>query len=82
MVGAGAMVDACGDCVECNRGNNQLCAKKAFTFNDVYKDGRGGLTYGGFADRVRINGEYVYKLPANITPAEGMRNCSLFALLL
>ncbi|KAF9425830.1 hypothetical protein BGZ94_007181 [Podila epigama] len=70
LVGVGAMVDACGHCHECKNGNNQLCDKKAFTYNDTFKDGRGGLTYGGYADRVRVNGHYAYKLPDNISPAE------------
>ncbi|KAF9289935.1 hypothetical protein BGZ68_008293 [Mortierella alpina] len=70
LVGAGAMVDACGDCDDCKAGFDQMCEKKAFTYNDTFKDGRGGLSYGGYADRVRVNGEYVFKIPAQISAAE------------
>ncbi|KAG0288713.1 hypothetical protein BGZ98_004165 [Dissophora globulifera] len=70
LVGAGAMVDACGDCKDCNTGYQQQCAQKSSTYNDVFKDGRGGNTYGGYADRVRINGDYLFKIPSDISPAE------------
>ncbi|KAG0329186.1 hypothetical protein BGZ99_003076 [Dissophora globulifera] len=70
LVGAGAMVDACGECKECTTGFQQQCAQRAFTYNDDFKDERGGITYGGYADRVRINGEYVFKIPSNIPAAE------------
>ncbi|KAG0042560.1 hypothetical protein BGZ83_000312 [Gryganskiella cystojenkinii] len=70
LVGAGAMVDACGECVDCKKGNDNLCSKRGFTYNDTFKDGRGGRTYGGYADRVRVNSDYVFKIPAKISAAE------------
>ncbi|KAF8975157.1 hypothetical protein BGZ46_009386 [Entomortierella lignicola] len=70
IVGVGAQVDSCGKCEECDKGYDQLCKKKAFTYNDTYKDGRGGLTYGGYADRVRVNSEFAFKVPAQISAAE------------
>ncbi|KAI9242352.1 MAG: hypothetical protein BYD32DRAFT_483306 [Podila humilis] len=70
VVGAGGLIDSCGQCVECERHQEQLCAQKTFVFNDTFKDGRGGLSYGGFADRIRANGDFVYKVPSNISPAE------------
>ncbi|GJJ68387.1 hypothetical protein EMPS_00733 [Entomortierella parvispora] len=69
-VGVGAVVDACGDCKDCTARNEQLCSKKSFIFNDTFKDGHGGKTYGGFADRVRVHGDFVYKIPENISLAE------------
>ncbi|KAF9964620.1 hypothetical protein BGZ70_006194 [Mortierella alpina] len=70
LVGVGAMCDSCGDCAQCNKGLDQLCPKRAGTYNDVYKDGRGGKTYGGYADRVRANSDMVFKIPAAISAAE------------
>ncbi|KAG0248638.1 hypothetical protein BG011_010067 [Mortierella polycephala] len=70
LVGVGAMVDSCDDCKECNNGFHQLCLVKGMTYNDTFKDGRGGLTYGGYADRVRVNGEFAFKIPSNISAAE------------
>ncbi|KAF9579142.1 hypothetical protein BGW38_004728, partial [Lunasporangiospora selenospora] len=70
LVGIGAMVDACGECSDCKEGFDQLCKSRAFTYNDVFRDGRGGNTYGGYADRVRVNSDYAFKIPAEISAAE------------
>jgi len=74
LVGAGAMVDACGECKDCKAGFDQMCKKRAFTYNDLFKDGRGGKAYGGYADRVRVNGEFVFAIPKNISLAEGKQD--------
>ncbi|KAF9085034.1 hypothetical protein BGX27_003639, partial [Mortierella sp. AM989] len=70
LVGVGAQVDSCGECIECKKGFDQFCSSKAFTYNDTFKDGRGGLTYGGYADRLRVNGEFAFKIPEQISAAE------------
>ncbi|KAI8605037.1 putative quinone oxidoreductase [Dissophora ornata] len=70
LVGVGAMVDACGECDECKSGFDQFCSKAAYTYNATYKDGRGGNTYGGYADRIRVNSEYAFKIPSQISAAE------------
>ncbi|KAF9331142.1 hypothetical protein BG006_005979 [Podila minutissima] len=70
LVGSGRITNACGDCVECNASQKQLCPKMSFVFNDRFKDGRGDIPQEGFADRVRINGDFVHKVPSNISPAE------------
>ncbi|KAF9957377.1 hypothetical protein BGZ72_001867 [Mortierella alpina] len=70
LVGTGAMVGACGDCAQCKSGFDQLCEKMTLTYNSTYKDGRGGKTYGGYADRVRVHSEYVFKIPSEISAAE------------
>ncbi|KAF8936386.1 chaperonin 10-like protein [Dissophora ornata] len=70
LVGVGAMVDACGECEECKSDFGQFCSKTAYTSNDTYKDGRGGNTYGGCADRIRVNSDYAFKIPSQISPAE------------
>ncbi|KAF9990319.1 hypothetical protein BGZ75_002633 [Mortierella antarctica] len=70
LVGVGGACDACGDCTECKTGFSQMCDKRTMTYNDTYKDGRGGVSYGGYADRVRVNGNYAIRIPAQISPAE------------
>ncbi|KAI1318328.1 hypothetical protein EDD11_006841 [Mortierella claussenii] len=70
LVGVGAMVDSCRECNDCKAGFDQFCSKNAFTYNSSYRDGRGGNTYGGYADRIRVNGEFVFKIPAQISAAE------------
>ncbi|KAF9939386.1 hypothetical protein BGZ65_010691 [Modicella reniformis] len=64
------MVDSCGDCRFCKDDGDHFCRHKTFTFNDTYRDGRGGLTYGGIADRIRLNGAFAFKIPPQISPAE------------
>lgn len=80
LVGSGGLTDSCGQCFECKDDQEQLCSKMAFVFNDRFKDERGGITQGGFADRIRINGHFVHKIPANIPPAEGKSKLSCFVL--
>jgi len=75
IVGVGGLADACGECKDCKAGNEQLCAKKSFVFNDNFKDGRGGKSYGGFADRVRVHGDFAHKIPEKISHAEGKSIC-------
>ncbi|KAG0240176.1 hypothetical protein BGW41_007158 [Actinomortierella wolfii] len=70
-VGVGAMVDSCKECEYCKAGLDQQCTKSAFTYNDKYKeDGRPGITYGGYADRVRVPGDWAFKIPEAISSAE------------
>ncbi|KAG0197921.1 hypothetical protein BGX28_008585 [Mortierella sp. GBA30] len=70
IVGAGPMIDSCGECKECKAGSDNVCRKRTNTYNDYYKDGRGGKTYGGYADRVRANGDFFHKIPSEISAAE------------
>ncbi|KAF9439336.1 hypothetical protein BGZ76_003866 [Entomortierella beljakovae] len=70
LVGVGAQVDSCGDCEECNTGFQPYCKKKAFTYNDQFKDGRVANTYGGYADRLRVNSDFAFKIPEKISAAE------------
>ncbi|KAF9152681.1 hypothetical protein DFQ26_000818, partial [Actinomortierella ambigua] len=73
-VGVGAIAESCQTCEYCTRGLDQQCAQRTFSFNDTYKveqdEHRRGVTYGGFADRVRVPGDFVYKIPDAISSAE------------
>ncbi|KAF9900808.1 hypothetical protein BX616_002491 [Lobosporangium transversale] len=70
IVGAGGLIEACGQCNECKKDLDQFCKKKTFIFDDTYKNGRNGISYGGFADRIRLDSKFVYKIPPQILPAE------------
>ncbi|KAF9972955.1 hypothetical protein BGZ73_003848 [Actinomortierella ambigua] len=72
-VGVGPMIDSCLECDACNSDMNQQCKKMAFTYNDVYKtkDKNSAVTYGGYADCVRVPGDYAFKIPEAISSAEG-----------
>ncbi|KAG0057319.1 hypothetical protein BGZ83_011562 [Gryganskiella cystojenkinii] len=71
-VGVGCIVQACREelCDQCEKGEDQFCEHKAITFNAPYKDGRGGISEGGFADRIRVYSDYAFKIPHEISSAE------------
>lgn len=71
LVAIGGIADSCGNCQYCNSDRAHFCTQRTFIINDVYKDGRGGNAYGGFADRVRVNGDFAFKVPSEISAAEG-----------
>ena len=63
-VGVGCLVSCCREpdlCDWCKKGEDQFCSKRVMTFNAPYKDGRGGISEGGFADRIRVYGDYAFK---------------------
>ncbi|KAG0045037.1 hypothetical protein BGZ89_005783 [Linnemannia elongata] len=65
-VGASLIIDACMNCDECKAGQEQYCAMKSLIYNDKFKDGCPAPSYGGFANRIRLCSEFVYKLPDEI----------------
>ncbi|KAF9157078.1 hypothetical protein BG015_004154 [Linnemannia schmuckeri] len=65
-VGASLVIDACMECEECKAGQEQYCAMKTLMYKDTFKDGCPAPSYGGFANRIRLCSEFVYKLPNEI----------------
>jgi D-arabinose 1-dehydrogenase-like Zn-dependent alcohol dehydrogenase len=69
-VGVGAMVFAClnkdpsYNCAECKAGEDPYCEKIVYTYNSKYADGSNA--HGGYADYVRVSGNYAFKIPENI----------------
>jgi hypothetical protein len=63
-VGVGCLVSCCRGtsvCDWCRKGEDQFCQNKTVTFSSPYKDGRGGISEGGFADRIRVYSDYAFK---------------------
>ncbi len=60
-VGVGAQVLSCMTCSECTSEKDPLCEKRVFTYNAKYEDGH--KTYGGYAEAVRVNSQFAFKLP-------------------
>ncbi|KAF9575288.1 hypothetical protein EC968_003640 [Mortierella alpina] len=71
-VGVGCLVGSCRKnlCEWCTRGEDQFCPQKTVTFNAPYTDGRGGISQGGFADRIRVFDDYAFRIPDIIPSAE------------
>ncbi|KAG0055736.1 hypothetical protein BGZ83_007608 [Gryganskiella cystojenkinii] len=65
-VGATAVADACLECELCTSGHEQLCPKVTYIFKDTFQDGCSAPSFGGFADRIRVNSEFVYAIPDTI----------------
>ncbi|KAI8365528.1 chaperonin 10-like protein [Blakeslea trispora] len=67
-VGVGPVCRACGACAQCQTQHAQLCPSKVTTYNGNYK---GHTTYGGYADRVRVQADWAIPIPDNISSEEG-----------
>ncbi|RLN92348.1 hypothetical protein BBJ28_00004994 [Nothophytophthora sp. Chile5] len=71
-VGVGAQVWACLNkdpkepCKECANGIDAYCPHRVGTYNSKYRKSDGAITYGGYADYVRVTHEYAFKIPDNI----------------
>lgn len=69
LVGVGCIVDSCRDCQYCQDGLEQYCEPgMTGTYNspDKYLD---TPTFGGYAERVVVDENYVLRIPENMDPA-------------
>lgn len=61
-VGVGCFVDSCGECVFCQRGEEQFCQKGVtIVFNSIGYDGE--LTYGGYSQKIVVKDKFVVRIP-------------------
>ncbi|MEJ0099359.1 MAG: NAD(P)-dependent alcohol dehydrogenase [Pseudomonadota bacterium] len=69
MVAVGTMVDSCGHCDQCARGEEVLCRE----FPTVTYNGRdridGSVTYGGYSRHIVTREEFVLRLPDGLDAA-------------
>jgi uncharacterized zinc-type alcohol dehydrogenase-like protein len=64
-VGVGCYVDSCRTCAECQRGLEQYCSVlTVWTYNG--RDREGAPTYGGYADRIVVDENYVLRMPNDL----------------
>jgi uncharacterized zinc-type alcohol dehydrogenase-like protein len=64
-VGVGCMVDSCGECANCHRGEEQFCSNGAtFTYGTMTDDGR--PTYGGYSTHIVVTEDFVVTIPDGI----------------
>ena len=70
LAAVGCMVDSCRTCPNCKGGTEQYCTGGAtFTYNAPDKH-LGGMTYGGYSERVVCDEAFTLKVPANLDPAK------------
>jgi uncharacterized zinc-type alcohol dehydrogenase-like protein len=61
-VGVGCMVNSCGECVNCQRGEEQFCLKgNVGTYGAVDRDGT--ITQGGYSTHVVVTEGFVVRIP-------------------
>ncbi|MGI4896370.1 MAG: NAD(P)-dependent alcohol dehydrogenase [Janthinobacterium lividum] len=64
-VGVGCMVDSCGECANCTKGEEQYCLKgNVGTYNSVGKDGV--VTQGGYSQKIVVTDGFVLGIPEGI----------------
>jgi uncharacterized zinc-type alcohol dehydrogenase-like protein len=69
LVGVGCMVDSCRSCQDCRAGLEQFCQKGAvFTYNSPDPI-LGGMTYGGYSDKVVVDQHFVLRVSEKLDPA-------------
>ena len=67
-VGVGCMVNSCGECSNCTRGDEQYCVKGMVgTYAATDRDGT--TTQGGYSTHVVVDADYVLSVPAGLDPA-------------
>lgn len=69
LVGVGCMVDACRSCPSCARGLEQYC-ENGFTGTYNSPDPHlGGMTFGGYSERIVVDQAFVLRIAENLDPA-------------
>jgi uncharacterized zinc-type alcohol dehydrogenase-like protein len=69
MAAVGCMVDSCRTCSSCKQGLEQFCqAGSIFTYNGPDKHS-GGMTFGGYSEKVVCDEAFTLKVPKNLDPA-------------
>jgi alcohol dehydrogenase (NADP+) len=64
-VGVGCMVDSCGECANCQKGEEQYCLKgNTLTYGSIGKDGQ--PTQGGYSTHIVVTEDFVLKIPQDI----------------
>lgn len=69
LVGVGCLVDSCRTCSACDEHLEQYCENGfSGTYNSTEQDKK-TPTYGGYADKVVVNEDFVLRIPENLDPA-------------
>ncbi|MBL9032073.1 MAG: NAD(P)-dependent alcohol dehydrogenase [Phycisphaerae bacterium] len=69
VAAVGCLVDSCRTCACCVKGEEQFCTGGAvFTYNGPDKHS-GGMTFGGYSERIVCDEAFTLKVPTNLDPA-------------
>lgn len=69
LAAVGCLVDSCRTCASCKEGLEQFCtAAPVFSYNGPDKHS-GGMTFGGYSEKIVCDEAYTLKVPTNLDPA-------------
>jgi len=69
LAAVGCMVDSCRTCAACRDGQEQFCERPAtFTYNSP-DEHLGGVTYGGYSDRLVVDEAFALRVSDRLDPA-------------
>ena len=69
IAAVGCLVDSCRTCSSCKSGLEQFCLNgPVFSYNGPDKHS-GGVTYGGYSEKIVTDESFVLKVPTNLDPA-------------
>ena len=66
LAAVGCMVNSCGNCSSCLSGNQQYCLQGFTATYNTFIDDPGGITYGGYSQRIVANESFVLHVPDNL----------------
>ena len=68
LAGVGCMVNSCRTCASCKEGLEQYCeAGPTWTYNSEDRQ-FGGMTYGGYSERIVVDEAFVVRVPKKLDP--------------
>ncbi|MFN0132226.1 MAG: NAD(P)-dependent alcohol dehydrogenase [Phycisphaerales bacterium] len=69
LAAVGCLVDSCRSCSSCKQNLEQFCLNgPVFSYNGADKHS-GGVTFGGYSERIVCDEAFTLKVPANLDPA-------------
>lgn len=66
LAGVGCMVDSCRTCASCRDGLEQYCEVGFVGTYNGEDTHLGGVTYGGYSDKIVVDQDFVLRIPANL----------------
>ena len=66
IVGVGCIVDSCKSCNACNEGLEQYCENGSTGTYNSRDIKYGGITYGGYSEKIVVNQNFVLSIPKNL----------------
>ncbi|HEX8310646.1 MAG TPA: NAD(P)-dependent alcohol dehydrogenase [Chthoniobacteraceae bacterium] len=69
VVGVGCLVDSDHTCPNCRGGLQQFCPNGVLTYGSPDRHKTAAVTYGGYSERIVVDGTFVLSVPQNLDPA-------------